>query len=121
MFWCRLYGSNGSFTTPPQGTGVGAIFKGGGGNQCKFSSKGISKNRVQDPLNIYKSVLENKTSSGSTNVGFIAKNNTIFTYKQHRKGFSYFYCKRKVLDDGVSTEPLDITVQPIPSKFRKVE
>ena len=91
------------------------------GDQCKFSSKGISKNRVKDPLEIYKSVLETKSSSGSSNVGFIAKNNTIFTYKQHRKGFSYFYCKRKVMDDGITTEPLDITVQPIPSKFRKIE
>ena len=91
------------------------------GDKYKFSSKGISKNRVQDPLSIYKSVLESKQSSGSTNVGFIAKNNSMFTYKQHRQGFSYFYCKRKVMDDGITTEPLDITVQPIPSKFRKLD
>jgi hypothetical protein len=32
----------------------------------------------------------------------------MYTYLQERAGFSYFYPKRKVWDDGVSTEPLDI-------------
>ena len=91
------------------------------GEEFKFSSKGISKRRVKYPVNIYKSVLETKQSSGSSNVGFISKNNKIYTYNQHRNGFSYFYCKRKVCDDGIGTEPLDITLQPIPSKFRKIE
>jgi len=89
------------------------------GSDFKFSSKGISKKRVKDPLNIYKTVLESKESSGSTNVGFISKDNQIYTYKQHRRGFSYFYIKRKVSDDGITTKPLDITLQPIPSQFRK--
>ena len=34
--------------------------------------------------------------------------NKVLTYAQHRTGFSYFYPKRKVLKDGVSTVPLDI-------------
>ena len=30
------------------------------------------------------------------------------TYVQEKNAFSYFYPKRKVLEDGVSTAPLDI-------------
>jgi hypothetical protein len=35
-------------------------------------------------------------------------NHEIHTYKQKRDGLSYFYGKRKVSEDGVSTTPLDI-------------
>ena len=37
----------------------------------------------------------------------------IATYQQKRNGFSYFYCKRRDLDDGVSTVPLDLELWPI--------
>ena len=33
-------------------------------------------------------------------------------YHQKRSGFSYFYCKRRVLNDGRSTVPLDIELCP---------
>lgn len=49
-------------------------------------------------------------------MGFKLYNNQICTYRQVRNGFSYFYCKRKVLSDGVSTEPLDIELCPVKSK-----
>lgn len=86
-------------------------------DHCKFSSKGISKNRVKNPLEIFKSVLETKESRSSTNVGFISKSNTIFTYQQNRAGFAYFYPKREVLADGISTKPLDIILEPIRTKY----
>jgi hypothetical protein len=35
-------------------------------------------------------------------------NNEMVTYIQHKKGLSYYYDKRIVLDDGISTVPLDI-------------
>ena len=35
-------------------------------------------------------------------------NNKVLTYAQFRVGFSYFYPKRKVLGDGISTIPLEI-------------
>jgi hypothetical protein len=40
--------------------------------------------------------------------GFRSIDNQVYTYLQERAGFSYFYHKRKVLADGVSTIPLDI-------------
>ena len=43
------------------------------------------------------------------------------TYSQEKIGFNYFYCKRKILEDGVSTEPLDITVTPWDEKIVLVD
>ena len=45
----------------------------------------------------------------------------MFTYTQERRGFSYLYCKRKVLDDGIHTVPLDITLCPVPPKEQDVD
>ncbi len=43
-----------------------------------------------------------------TNKGFRVINNEMVTYIQHKKGLSYYYDKRVVLADGVSSVPLDI-------------
>ena len=51
--------------------------------------------------------------------GFRARNNRIDTYEQTRNGFSCFYCKRKVLDDGMSTIPLDLELCPIPKEMEE--
>jgi len=49
------------------------------------------------------------------------RNNAVFTYTQERRGFSYLYCKRKVLHDGIHTAPLDITLCPLPSHARDIQ
>ena len=81
-------------------------------NKAKFSSKGVSKRGVSNPMDIYRQVLNSKKSSSGTNRGFRAKNNTVYTYEQVRTGFSYFYCKRLILPDGVSTTSLDLELCP---------
>ena len=53
-------------------------------------------------------VLLTKQSSSGLNKGFRVVNNSMYTYEQVLDGFSYFYPKRKVSDDGVTTIPLDI-------------
>ena len=53
-------------------------------------------------------VLLTKQNSSGVNRGFRVVNNTMYTYEQVRDAFSYFYPKRKVLANGVSTTPLDI-------------
>ena len=71
----------------------------------KSSCKGISK-RLNDPQKeVYLNVLQ---SQSGENRGFRVVDNKVLTYAQHWTGFSYFYPKRKVLEDGVSTIPLDI-------------
>ena len=90
-------------------------------NKVKFSSKGLSKKAVQDSVekegvtsvvDLYKKVLNSESNLGGNNMGFKIVNNTMVTYDQFRAGISYFYIKRKVLDDGVSTLPLDVTLKP---------
>ena len=74
----------------------------------KFSCKGINKAQNQIDKKKILDVLNSGVSSGGTNTGFRVKENKIVTYRQERHSFSYFYPKRKVLDDGVSTTYLDI-------------
>ena len=42
------------------------------------------------------------------NAGFIREGTDILTYTHRKKGLNYFYAKRIVLEDGVSTIPLNI-------------
>ena len=76
------------------------------GDKTKTSCKGLNKNL--NPLNKqdFLKVLSTKESGGGTNKGFRVVKNMMFTYEQQRKSLSYLYIKHKVLDDGVSTEPI---------------
>ena len=74
----------------------------------KASCKGFSK-KLNDPQKeVYLNVLQKRQSRSGENRGFRVVANKVLTYAQHRTGFSYFYPKRKVLEDGVSTIPLGI-------------
>jgi len=64
-------------------------------------------------MTIFQYVLNTQRIGNGTLTGFRARNNGIVTYQQKRNGFSYFYCKRRVLDDGVSTVPLDLELCPM--------
>ena len=77
-------------------------------DSSKISTKGLSKtNKFQ--TSDFLSILHNKQSKIGENCGFkIMKNKDILTYNQLRAGLSYLYIKRKVQNDGISTEPLDI-------------
>ena len=78
------------------------------GSYDKFSCKGVNKKTNVINKEKYQNVLLTKQSSSGTNKGFRVVNNKMYTYEQIRDGFSYFYPKRKVLEDGVTTIPLDI-------------
>ena len=78
------------------------------GKEDKFSCKGINKRLNDIHKDKYMDVLLTKQSGSGTNRGFRVIDNKMYTYLQERAGFSYFYPKRKVLADGVSTIPLDI-------------
>lgn len=77
-------------------------------NIDKFSSKGLQKRGNQITKDTFLEVLKTKTSGSGVNTGFRLKNNSVHTYVQQKCALSYFYPKRKVSDDGVSTLPLDI-------------
>ena len=78
----------------------------------KLSCKGVNKRNISNPLPLYKSVLETQIGKEKENVGFGIKNNSVYTYTQRRLGFTYFYCKREVLEDGINTKPLDLLLIP---------
>ena len=73
---------------------------------------GVNKRNVVNPSDIFTRVLEDKTNASVVNRGFMARNNTIYTYTQSKKGFEYFYCKRLVQSDGIHTEPLNVVICP---------
>ena len=78
----------------------------------KLSCKGINKHTLSKPNEIYKEVLETQKPHTSLNKGFRMRDNSIYTYSMLRCGITYFYCKREVLEDGIHTIPLDITLRP---------
>ena len=79
--------------------------------KVKISSKGINKNTLLNdtPMEKYLNVLLHQTEIETVNRGFrfIGKSK-VCTYELKKNGLSYFYPKRKVKDDGIHTEPLDI-------------
>ena len=85
-------------------------------DKVKFSSKGLNKASLIEPFQSYQQVLHTGQTKSFTNQGFRTRDNTIYTYQQTKGGLSYFYCKRKVMPDGVHTEPLDIILTPWPRR-----
>ena len=85
-------------------------------DKVKFSSKGLNKASLIEPFQSYQQVLHTGQTKSFTNQGFQTHDNTIYTYQQTKGGLSYFYCKRKVMPDGVHTEPLDIILTPWPRR-----
>ena len=69
----------------------------------KFSSKGINKKLNDLKRECFEEVLRTKAPRMGTNKGFILKDGGMYTYNQIKQGLSYFYAKRRVCEDGVST------------------
>ena len=75
--------------------------------ESKRSTKGLNKRSNAIGLQQFASVLRDRNAVEGVNTGFIKKNNALYTYSQRRAGLSYFYAKRRVLADGVSTAHLE--------------
>jgi hypothetical protein len=76
--------------------------------RLKNSCKGLSKKTNAFTVEHYRSVLESGEACAGVNRGFQKKNNALYTYQQTRRGLTYFYAKRRVLEDGVSTTHPDV-------------
>ena len=79
----------------------------------KLTCKGIQKRNVDNPPEKFQDVMSNQSDRFSTNMGFRVQKNKILTYEQTKKGFTYFYVKRQVQQDGVHTQPLSIVLNPL--------
>ena len=77
------------------------------GAKDKFGCKGVNKKCNDINKDKYLNVLLRKQNSDRVNRGLRVVNNNMYTYTQVRDASSYFYPKRKVLQDGVITLPLD--------------
>ena len=69
------------------------------GSTNKCTTKGLSKRHNVIDKDAFLAVLTNRRSGGGMSV---------MTYVQERAALTYFYPKRKVLADGLSTAPLDL-------------
>ena len=74
----------------------------------KYSCKGVNKKRNSINKDKYLKVLRTGEPESGENRGFRVLDNKVLTYAQFRVGFSYFYPKRQVLSDGITTIPLEI-------------
>ena len=82
----------------------------GEGKKNKVAAKGIQRNLNQDLLKapVFDNVLRTHEPAGGVNRGFRVRAGSVWTYEQEKTSLTYLYIKRKVLDDGIHTEPLDI-------------
>ena len=81
-------------------------------SKTKFSLKGVNRRFFVDPTDKFESVLKTKKTKMSINRGIRLRGNSLFTYEQTKKAFVYFYCKRKIADDGIHSRALDIELTP---------
>jgi len=74
----------------------------------KRASKGLQHNT--NPLEVahYRDVLQTKLPYTGRNRGFRTIGGNIYQYSQQRSAVSYFYCKRIVHPDGVTTSPVKL-------------
>jgi hypothetical protein len=74
----------------------------------KYSAKGVSKKHNNLTAKDYLEVLFTQKIKEGVNRGFRVKNNRLYTYLQQKKGLNYFYGKRKVCSDHITTYPTDL-------------
>ena len=76
--------------------------------QVKFSMKGVNKGQFKNLMSHYEPVLTSMENFRTCNSGIRSTDQTMTTYKQYKNALTYFYPKRKTLEDGRATVPLDI-------------
>ena len=78
------------------------------GASDKCTTKGLNKRQNDIDKDAFLNVLTSRRSGSVFNRGFRVHNSSMMTYVQERAALTYFYPKRKVLADGLSTAPLDL-------------
>ena len=68
--------------------------------QVKLSMKGVNKGQFKNPTSYYEHILTSVENFRACNSGIRSKDQTMATYKQYKHAFTYFYLKRKLLEDG---------------------
>ncbi len=91
------------------------VFREKGKTGIKISAKGVQKARNSAEGGCltrknFSKILKEKTTIKGTNMGFrlCKETQTMKTYEQYKTGLNYFYDKRQVLEDGITTVPLNL-------------
>ena len=71
----------------------------------KMSCKGINQRQMLEKSK-YLEVLQTENDQILENVGFRYKDGEMLQYRQKKKGLLNFFVKRKLNDDGITTEPI---------------
>ena len=74
----------------------------------KYSTKGLSKRHNDIDKDTFLAVRTNRQSGGGINRGFRVRDSSVMTYIQERAALTYFFGKRKILADGLSTATLEV-------------
>ena len=74
----------------------------------KYSTKGLSKRHNAIDKDAFLEVLANRWSGSGKNRWFRVRHSTVLTYVQERAALTYFYAKRVVHENGLSTCPVDV-------------
>jgi hypothetical protein len=77
--------------------------------KSKYSSKGMSARHNALTWGRYKTALEGSKDLAE-NRGFRLRNGQMTTYAQTKLGLSAYYDKRRVLHDGIHTEPIEFAL-----------
>lgn len=83
-------------------------------NKQKVSAKGVQQGGKRNESVLspesFENVVRNRITLNATNKGFRVDKHSksIITYEQTKVGLNYYYDKRQVLSDGISTIPLNI-------------
>ena len=78
------------------------------GTTDKYSTKCLSKRHNTIDKETFLEVLTNRRSGSGKNLGFRVHKSTVLKYVQERAALTYFYAKRVVHEDGLSTGPTDV-------------
>ena len=74
----------------------------------KYNTKGLSKRHNDINKEAFLEVFTNRRSESGEDRGFRVRQSTVLVYVQERATLTYFYAKRVVYEDGVSTGPVDV-------------
>ena len=74
----------------------------------KYSTKGLSKRHNNIDKDAFLEVPTNRRSGSGKNRGFRVRHSTVLTYVQELAALTYFYAKRVVREEGVTTVPMDV-------------
>ena len=74
----------------------------------KYSTKVLSKRHYGIDKDTFLAVLTNRRSGGGFNRGFRVRDSFVMTNVQERAALTYFYGKRKVFAEALSTAPMEV-------------